>query len=108
MSTFKPALPFFTISYSPDTDDISSPIIPSKAELFLIREVGDTALQALLDDMVEHQNDEFFMTIEQDTGSGYEPFWNGVILQDQIEEIEDNCNGWFEVFTKPRLRQCKQ
>ena len=88
MSTFKPALPFFNITYSPDTDDISSPIIPSKAELFLIREVGDTALQALLDDMVEHQNDEFFMTIEQDTGSGYEPFWNGVILQDQIEEIE--------------------
>ena len=88
MSTFKPALPFFTISYSPDTDDISSPIIPSKAELFLIREVGDTALQTLLNDMLQHQNDEFFMTIEQDTGSGYEPFWNGIILQDQIEEIE--------------------
>ena len=28
------------------------------------------------------------MTIEQDTGSGYEPFWTGTILQDQIEEIE--------------------
>ena len=49
MSTFNPALPFFTISYSPDTDDISSPIIPSKAELFVIREVGDTALQTLLE-----------------------------------------------------------
>jgi hypothetical protein len=86
--TLKPALPFFTISYSPDTDDISSPMIPSKCELFLIREIGDTILQKLLNDMILHQNDDFFLAIDQDTGGGYEPFWKGIILQDQIEEIE--------------------
>lgn len=80
---------FLVISYEPSTDDITAPIIPSNVEVRFFDTDGDGL--TLLSEILTKQQADYYLTIEQElAGGSYQPYWKGVILQDQIEFIEQS------------------
>lgn len=87
------AKPIFRLRYSPDTDDISGAIVPSRLEVFLINSPNSTDLDTFLSQVLEYQqSDRWAVLLERDTGSGYVPYWRGILLQDQIAEEDRSYN----------------
>jgi len=75
------------ISYSTDTDNILTPVIPSTCEVQCWNQGGyfnSTFIPAL----IQNQQERFQVKVYQDTGSGYSLWWFGWVLQDQVEEVE--------------------
>jgi len=85
----------FTLNYEPDVQDIGGGIIPSNVSIYFIL---SSALSTKIDTILEYQlNNKFPVLIEKDTGSGYEDFWRGVILQDQFVEEDKSAGTVIEV-----------
>lgn len=82
------ALPMFTLSYKPEVDDIASLLVPSFCEIYFYNE-NDNA-DDLLSDIIEYQQSGFYVLIEKEISSTYEPYWRGVIMQDEIIEVEES------------------
>jgi len=80
------ATPGFTLEYMPDSNDISSPIIPSYCEVFIIND--SASVDTLITDLIAKQQADFYITINRDTGGGYTKYWKGVVLQDEIKELD--------------------
>ena len=76
--------PGFTLDYQPDTNNLSSPLVPSVADIYIINNSSD--VDTLLTDLAAKQQSDFYVTIERDTGSGYSDYWKGVIFQDEITD----------------------
>ena len=75
------------ISYHPETDNILSPIIPSTATIRCWNE-GGYFNSTFIPDLILNQQEKYQVKIYQDTGSGYNLWWFGWVLQDQVEEEE--------------------
>lgn len=76
----------FTLDYSGSTDDIVSPIISSKCSVNAYNKTN--AFDLFITDCKANQENRFFLKILIDSGSGYELFWSGIVMQDLIQ-IED-------------------
>lgn len=79
------------IAYHPETDNILSPIIPSTAEITCYNQ-GGYFNSTFIPNLIVNQQERYQVKIYQDTGggSGYELWWFGWVLQDQVEEVESS------------------
>lgn len=82
--TLQFAKPGFTLEYQPNTNDISSPMIPSYAKFYLIND--SAAMDTLISDIIANQQSTFYVEIERNTGAAYTHYWKGVLFQDEITE----------------------
>ena len=83
-----PSAAMFTLTYKPETDNIASTLAPSVCDIeFYLKGQPE---RDLLDDILEFQQKDYFVTIEQKQAgkASYIPYWKGVILQDQIDELD--------------------
>lgn len=81
--TAKPTIDIFTLNYEPETDDITSWISPSSAEIYFYEDSDE--ISTFLNEILDYQQSDFFVEISQSTdGTTYSPYWRGILLQDQI------------------------
>lgn len=77
----------FMLEYTPVTNTLFSGLIPSAADIFFIDDSSDVT--DFLTEILEHQQDDYWLEITKSTDDiTYTPYWRGILLQDQIEEIE--------------------
>ena len=75
----------FTLEYQPDTNDIASFLVPSTLTLYIINNSDD--VDTLISDIIEKQQKDWYVEILRGTNT-YTPYWRGIILQDEISEID--------------------
>lgn len=104
--TLIPTRRIFNLTYQPLTNNIASPLSPSTASIeFYINTEDD---RTFVDDVIQYQQSEFYVTIEQDLGSTgtYTPYWRGVVIQDQIDEL-DAFKGYYTLVCVDGLSRLK-
>ena len=77
----------FTLNYTPPTNALFTGLIPSFADIYFIDNSDDVT--DFLAEILEYQQEDYWLEItKSDDDITYTPYWRGVLLQDQIEEVE--------------------
>ncbi len=84
------AVPIANLTYKPEVDDLAGALIPSVLDFYVERDPNDgTALDNFIDEIIEYQQDNAYLVlVEQDLGSGYQPYWRGILLQDELQQAD--------------------
>lgn len=94
VKTFTVAGDGFTLNYAGETDDIVSPIISSNCIINAYNE--NNAFDLFITDLKLYQEGRFLVKILLHDGTNYNDFWNGVLMQDLVQEEDQS---------KPRIFQ---
>lgn len=82
-STITPEMNDFSLVYTPSGDDLLCPIITSELTLDFWDQ-GETGLAARITSIEESEEPEIRITMELDSGSGYEFWWAGIVEKESI------------------------
>lgn len=76
----------FVLQYGDGASKTIDPILGSRCEVTVQVIESNSALRTFISEVVAAQENVFFIEIQEDTGSGYELYWGGKILNDLIQE----------------------
>ena len=85
----------FELSYMPETDNVMHTIAPSECTIYFMNEIGGYIRQNFIPSLDGWQQTRFQVKIYRDSGSGYELYWFGLIVQDVSVQIEASENHVF-------------
>lgn len=98
----EPTSSIATLTYSPTTDDVSSPLVPSSASIYLYAQ--SSSEEALIEDMLTSHQANFYVTIEKDANSSeyteYLPSLYASLVNEEGGEVvgQDCMDAWFGWF----------
>jgi hypothetical protein len=73
------------VQYGDGAKKYYTPIVGSRGELTLVVQETDTAILTLISDIAKAQEGRFFLQILEDTGTGYQMYWAGLIMPELIQ-----------------------
>ena len=78
----------FELAYNPSHDWLMSPIITSELSLHIYDD-GTTGIDTAVTSIETSDEKNIRITMERDTGSGYEFYWAGIVLKDSIVRMNE-------------------